>query len=271
MTKGSAQERNWLAIRQGALLFALGFVVALLVVVILVSTSPSWFIGYRSDPVSTYLRWYRLHPEQTRDKTQWLGVPIQQCPLDLQVYQRILYQTRPDVLVETGTFHGGSAYFFASMFDLIGNGRVVTIDIASFPGRPHHPRITYLTGSSESPEIVEQVKELIRPNEKVMVLLDSAHQKDHVMKELELFAPLVTKGDYLLVHDTGGPVRLFPGPESGEAVDEFFKGGPVRFFPGPEAGEAVDEFLRHNSEFVRDRSCENYGVTLLPGGFLKRL
>jgi cephalosporin hydroxylase len=250
MTKGSAEERNWLAIRQGGMLFALGFIVAVLFVVIVVNTSPSWLLGPPPDPASMYLRWYRLHPEQTRDKTQWLGVPIQQCPLDLQVYQRILYETRPDVLVETGTFHGGSAYFFASMFDLIGNGRVVTIDIVAFPGRPHHPRITYLTGSSESPEIVEQVRKLIGPNEKVMVLLDSAHQKDHVMKELELFSPLVTKGDYLLVHDTGGPVRPFPGPES---------------------GEALHEFLRHHSEFAVDTSCENYGVTLLPGGFLKRL
>ena len=248
MMRDSAQGRNWFAILRDSMLFVLGFVVALLVVIIVVNASPSWLSGSRPDPASAYLRWYRLHPEQT--KTQWLGVPIQQCPLDLQVYQRILYQTRPDVLIETGTFHGGSAYFFASMFDLIGNGRVVSIDIAVLPGRPRHPRITYITGSSESPAVVEQVKKSIGPNERVMVLLDSSHDKGHVMKELELFAPFVTKGDYLLVHDTEGPVRPFPGPES---------------------GEAVDEFLRRHSEFARDRSCENYGVTLLPGGFLKRL
>lgn len=250
MTTGLVQERNWRAMRRDGMLFALGFVVALLVVVIVENTSPLWFLGYRSDPVGMYHRWYRLHPERTRDKTLWLGVPIQQCPLDMQVYQRILYQTKPDVLIETGTLNGGSAYFFASMFDLIGNGRVVTIDIAPLPGRPQHPRITYITGSSASPEIVERVKTSIGPNEKVMVLLDSSHQKDHVTKELELFAPLVTKGNYLLVHDTGGPVRPFLGPRS---------------------GEAVDEFLPHHSEFARDSSCENYGVTLLPGGFLKRL
>lgn len=245
--------RNWRTVRQRTMLFALGFVVALLIEMIAEKTPSLWLLGFDSDPVITYQRWYRNHPERARDKTFWLGVPIEQCPLDLEVYQEILYQTKPDLLVETGTFKGGSAYFFASMFDLLRNGRVVTIDIVNLPGRPQHPRITYITGSSVSPETVEQVKASIRPGEKVMVLLDSAHQKTHVLKELEFFGPLVTKGNYMLIHDTD------------------YNGHPVRPDFGPGPGEAVGEFLEHHPEFARDFSCETYGVTLLPGGYLKRL
>lgn len=245
--------KDWHAVRERTMLFALGLVAALLITSIAEKTHSLWFAGSDSDPVIAYHRWYKEHPERVGDTTFWLGTPIQQCPLDLEVYQEILYQTKPDLLIETGTFKGGSAHFFASMFDLLGHGRVETIDIANFPGRPQHPRITYITGSSVSPEIVERIKASIGPGEKVMVLLDSSHLKSHVLKELELFGPLVTKGNYLLIHDTD------------------FSGNPFLPDSGSGPGAAVEEFLEHHPEFVRDNSCEKYGMTLLPGGYLKRL
>src|SRR4051812_28260289 len=88
----------------------------------------------------------------------WFGHLTQKCPFDLWTYQEILVETRPDLVIETGTCYGGSALFLATMFDLLGRGRVITVDIADVPGRPQHPRITYVRGSSAAPEIVRQVR-----------------------------------------------------------------------------------------------------------------
>ena len=191
--------------------------------------------------------------EETYQKTYWLGAHAQKCPLDMWIYQEILFETRPDVLIEAGTFKGGSAYYFASIFDLLKHGRVITIDIEEFPGRPVHDRITYLLGSSTSDQILAQVRSLIRPGETVMVSLDSDHHKNHVLNELRLYHSLVTPGNYLVVEDT------------------HFNGHPIlpKFGPGPT--EAVEEFLRGNPDFQVDRSREKFGLTFNPGGYLKRM
>lgn len=184
---------------------------------------------------------------------KWMGVAALKCPFDLWVYQEILHETRPDIVLETGTARGGSALFLASMFDLLGSGEVVSIDIVRRPEWPVHPRITYLTGSSTSAPILEQVRRRVAGAARVMVILDSDHKKDHVLDELREYAPLVTKGSYLIVEDTninGRPV--FPG-----------------FGPGP--GEAVDDFLKGHPAFVRDLSRERFFVTFNPGGYLQRV
>ena len=108
---------------------------------------------------------------------------LSKTPLDLWVFQEILYETKPDVLIETGTWRGGSAYYFASLFDMFDKGRVLTVDITK-KGVPRHDRITYYTGSSTAPEIIELMKSSIQENETVMVVLDSSHESEHVLNEL---------------------------------------------------------------------------------------
>lgn len=196
---------------------------------------------------------YYYSRQQTWLNTSWLGVPLAKCPLDLWVYQEILVRNRPDVIVETGTFKGGSALFLASICDLINHGRIVTIDIAPQPDLPRHPRIKYLTGSSVSDEIVGQVKERIAPGSKAMVILDSDHSCDHVLAELRHYHALVGPGQYLIVEDSnigGHPVV----PEA--------KPGPM---------EAMAIFLKETAGFAVDKSMEKFMMTFNPNGYLKRM
>ena len=206
---------------------------------------------------------------ETWMNTFWMGVMVEKYPQDLWIYQEIIYETRPDVIVETGTFYGGSALFLASICELIDSGKVITIDthdlesieveytlasraMKGAEGRPPHKRITYLRGSSISEEILKRVKQLIKPKDRVMVILDSDHEKNHVLNELRIYSELVTKGGYLRVEDTclnGNPVM----PEFG---------------PGPK--EAVEEFLRENSDFIADKNIEKFYITANPGGYLRK-
>ena len=129
---------------------------------------------------------------ETRSDTYWLGVRTDKNPLDLWIYQEMLHELRPDLIVETGTAFGGSALYLASMCDLLGHGKVVTVDIIEQAGRPEHPRLEYLTGSSIASEMVDEVKRRIEPGSTTLVVLDSNHKRDHVLEELRLYAPLVT-------------------------------------------------------------------------------
>lgn len=138
----------------------------------------------------------------------WLGMPIIQLPEDMIRYQEAVAAVKPDVIIETGVAHGGSAIFSASLCRLLGKGRVIAIDIEI---RPHNRRrieehplsdlITLIEGSSTEPEIVEQVRNAIRPDETVLIVLDSDHSYDHVMAELKAYAPLVSKGSYIISTD----------------------------------------------------------------------
>ena len=203
--------------------------------------------------LDAYHVWYNRNDQSTYNNTRWLGVETQQCPLDMWVYQELLAELKPDLLIEAGTYKGGSAYYFASIFDLLNRGRVITVDIEDVPDKPNHGRITYLRGSSTSDEILDEIKRLIQPGEKVMVILDSDHHKPNVLEELRRYSPLVTSGSYIIVQDT------------------HFNGHPIlpKFGPGPM--EAVEEFLKTTSDFQPDRSREKFGMTFNPGGFLKRL
>ncbi|MFN8707388.1 MAG: cephalosporin hydroxylase family protein [Phycisphaerae bacterium] len=138
----------------------------------------------------------------------WLGVPVIQLPEDVMRYQEAVFSLKPDVIIETGVAHGGSAILSASLCKLIGKGRVIAIDIEI---RPHnrkrieaHPLfdlITLIEGSSTAPEVVAQVRSLIKPGETVMVVLDSDHSYGHVMSELQSYAPLVTPGSWIIATD----------------------------------------------------------------------
>lgn len=188
----------------------------------------------------------------TYNDTHWRGVPVQKLPSDMWVYQEILHERQPDVLVEAGTFKGGSSYYFASLFDMLGKGRVISIDIEDLPNKPRHPRITYLLGSSTAPETLEKVKALIQPGERVMVSLDSDHHKDHVLRELRMYSPLVTSGQYLVVEDT------------------HFNGHPILPKHGPGPFEAVQEFLRARPPFAIDKTREKFLMSFNASGYLRR-
>src|SRR5829696_6461280 len=206
-----------------------------------------------SSLVDQFHRLYYDRREQTWGNTFWLGHRVLKCPLDLWSYQEILHEVRPELIIETGTYQGGSALFLASICDLLGEGEVLTIDVDRREGRPWHPRITYLTGSSTSNAILHQVRRRARGTSRVLVILDSGHAKDHVLSEMDAYAPLVTPGSYLVVEDTN------------------LNGHPVDSEHGPGPAEAVAEFLERNDAFVRDERREKFLLTFNPGGYLEKL
>jgi cephalosporin hydroxylase len=191
----------------------------------------------------------------TWHNTYWMGVPTLKCPLDLWVYAEMLFELRPEVIVETGTAFGGSALFLASVCDLLGTGRIVTVDLKGRAGHtpPRHDRIEYLRGSSTSEEIVAKVQSRLADGAMALVILDSDHSREHVLEELEVYSGLVEPGGYIIVEDTN------------------INGHPVmpEFGPGPM--EAVEEFLRTNDGFVVDRDREKFYLTFNPKGYLKRI
>jgi cephalosporin hydroxylase len=188
-----------------------------------------------------------------KDKNiNWLGIPTSKLPLDMWIYQEMIYEIKPDLIIETGTDRGGSALFFASIFDLIGQGYVITIDINNYSEKVNHPRIIKIIGDSISAEVVKKVKEIIG-NKIAMVVLDSDHRKNHVLKEMELYSEFVPINSYMIVEDTN------------------LNGYPV--MPGWGAGpmEAVKGFLKKRNDFAIDRSLEKFKITFYPNGFLKRI
>ncbi|MFN8593688.1 MAG: CmcI family methyltransferase [Thermomicrobiales bacterium] len=189
---------------------------------------------------------------QTWENTFWFGTPVLKCPLDLWIYQEIIHETRPDLIIETGTMEGGSARFMAALLDWIGHGEIVSIDIEAKSWRPVHPRITYLTGSSTDPGIIDEIAARAAGKPAVMVILDSDHRAPHVLDELRLLSPFVTPGGYLIVEDTN---------VNGHPVVPDFGPGPL---------EALDQFLSESSDFTVDRGREKLLMTFNPRGFLKR-
>ena len=202
--------------------------------------------------VDQFHRLYYHSRKRTWLNTYFLGVPVRKSPLDLWVYQELIHELRPDILVEAGTKFGGSAYYFARIFDLIGHGEVVTIDIKRQPDLPEHPRITYLTGSSTDPRIVEEVDRMIS-DRKALVVLDSAHGRDHVLTELRLWGPRVAVGSYIVVEDTHAD------------------GHPVTTHFGPGPRDAVELFLAENDSFEVDESRHKFFVSWNRGGYLRRV
>ena len=201
----------------------------------------------------------------------WLGVPVIQLPEDVIRYQEAIYTLQPDVIVETGVAHGGSAILSASLCKLLGKGRVIAIDIEI---RPHnrqriesHPLsdlITLIEGSSTAPEVVERVKGLIKPDEKVLVVLDSDHSYGHVMNELAAYAPLVSEGSWII--STDGLMQDLTDVPRGSAKWDL--DNPAR---------AARDFAAANPEFVLEppawpfnESTLSENITHWPDAWLRR-
>jgi len=196
----------------------------------------------------------------------WLGRPIIQFPQDIIAMQEIIWTVKPDLIIETGIAHGGSLIFYASMLELLNNnGLVLGIDIDI---REHNrieierhsmfKRITLIQGSSIEKNIVQQVYNLAKDRKQILIALDSNHTHDHVLEEIQLYSPLVTKNSYLVVFDTiieDMPPDFFPDRPWG-------KGNSPR--------TAVWEFLNKTDRFIIDKEIENkLLVTVAPDGFLK--
>lgn len=196
--------------------------------------------------------YFKLLEKKSGLQLSWLGHQTGKVPADLWLYQEILTQEKPDLIIETGTHWGGSALYLATICSLLNHGEVLSIDLYHKDPLPNHERISYLQGSSVSPEIIDKVAKIVGKNKKVLVILDSDHSKEHVEKELEIYSEFIRKGDLLIVEDTflgGHPSH----PEYGE--------GPT---------EAIEKFLHGNDEFYIDRSYEKFLFTLNYNGFLKR-
>jgi len=195
----------------------------------------------------------------------WLGRPIIQFPTDIVAIQELLWKVQPDVVIETGVAHGGSLMLSAALLELLGRGKVIGIDIeirphnrAAIEAHPLKRRIELIEGSSIAPETVSAARRLAADAEVVLVIFDSNHTYDHVLQELELYAPLVTAGSYLVAHD-GAQAWVADIPSAKSAWQD---GGPL---------EAIHEFLAGHKEFRIDPFYTRFGITSSPDGYLRRL
>lgn len=188
----------------------------------------------------------------TWQQTYWMGHQALKCPLDLWVYQEILWEIKPELVIECGTAAGGSTLFLAQMCDLIGKGRVVSIELITQAGVPKHPRITYLSGSTVEDSITLEVRGLAKESTPVLAILDSDHHMNHVLEEMRVYGELVTAGSYLIVEDTN------------------INGHPVLPGVGPGPMEAVEQFLQENPDFFVDQSREKFMMTQNPRGYLRK-
>jgi cephalosporin hydroxylase len=197
----------------------------------------------------------------------WMGRPIIQYPQDMIAMQEIIWEVKPDLIIETGIAHGGSLIYYASLLELIGKGEVLGIDIdirdhnrKAIESHPMYKRITMIEGSSISEEIVEKVRTYAAEKKTILVSLDSNHTHDHVLRELELYAPFVSLNSYLVAFDT--IVEYLP--------NDYVPGKPWSVGDNPKT--AVDEFLKNNKNFEIDTAIDNkLLISVTPGGYLKRI
>jgi cephalosporin hydroxylase len=153
---------------------------------------------------------------------RWHGIPCIKLPTDLILYAQALWENKPDVLIECGTGEGGSTLFYADMFNNIGNGHVISIDMTD-KGQPEHPRITYINGRMTTDETLVKVRELVK-DKTVMVVLDGNHMRSQVKRELYFYSPMVTQGQFIVVEDIYQKSGLIQQRgQAGEAVDWFFR------------------------------------------------
>lgn len=199
----------------------------------------------------------------------WLGRPIIKYPNDIVATQEIIWRVKPDLIIETGVAHGGSLILSASMLELLGGDRrVIGIDIdirvhnrKEIEEHPLYKRIDLVEGSSVAPDIVAQVRKLAEPYENVMVFLDSLHTHDHVARELEIYAPMVTVGSYLVLPDT--------------FIEYFPKGYYSHNRPwdvGANPMTALREFLKKTDDFAIDQELNGkLMITEAFDGYLRRV
>ena len=196
---------------------------------------------------------------------EWLGIPVIQTPEDLILMQELIFKIKPDVLIETGIAHGGSLIFYASLFELIGKGKVIGIDIEIkehnrkvLEVHPMFDRIQMIEGDSLAEENLEAIQKLIPPNATVLVALDSCHTREHVYNELKKYSRFVTKNSYMVVFDTHTSDMV-----DGKAAPDYYKNnGPL---------EAINLFLSENDNYGIDKMYNKLYISYSPDGYLKKI
>lgn len=203
-------------------------------------------------------RWLNHHHSDVLfERCTWMGVKAWKNPMDAWIYQEIIHEVGPDVIVEIGSASGGSTLYLAHLLELIGNGVVVSVDVDRSTFVAEHPRIVTVTGPSSAAGTLDRVSELCR-GQRCLVIHDADHTKEQVLVDLHAYAPLVSVGSYLVVED--GIVDLFhPWEHLGVTYE-----GPL---------SAIEEFLRtpNELEFEVDSDRERYVLTANPRGFLRRV
>lgn len=219
-----------------------------------------------SDNMISAINEYHKHYEKAKiwENTLWMGVPCWKLPMDAFVIQELIVKTKPDWILETGTGHGGSAMFYASICELMNHGKIVTVDIKSMVPMDEvekydlSKRITWITGGSTNVIVVDRIMkalELPNPNPNCMVILDSWHTKDHVYEEMFLYKDLVPVGGYMIVEDSHAAGNPVPWKWEDE--------GPMG---------AINKFLETESEeWEIDWECEKHLLTFNPSGYLKKI
>lgn len=202
----------------------------------------------------------------------WMGRPMIQLPEDMLRIQEVIWEHQPDVLIETGVAHGGSLMFYASLFKAMGRGRVIGVEVelrehnrAAIDAHILRPLITIVEGSSIDPATVEAVRALVRPGEKVMVMLDANHTKPHVLEELRAYGPMVTPGCYIVAAD-GIMEQVAGGPRTGPDWAHSNPKQAAIAFTAENPDFAIEEPIwPFNEGMVRER------LTYWPSAFVKRL
>jgi cephalosporin hydroxylase len=209
--------------------------------------------------------WLKLSAEyRLMYEPAWLGVPIIQLPSDIVAMQELIWKLRPELIIECGVAHGGSAILYASLLELIGHGEVIAVDCeirqynrVALMSHPLSRRIRLVEASSIAPETAARLRMMAAGREPVLVVLDSNHSAGHVQRELDLYHDLVTAGSYIVVMD-GAQAHVWDTPG----------GKPEWRTSHPLA--AIEEFLAAHQEFEEDPHYGRFEVTSSPRGFLRR-
>jgi len=200
----------------------------------------------------------------------WMGVPIIQLPADIMATQEVIWQTKPDVIIETGVARGGSVLFMASLLEMIGNGKVLGVDIdirahnrESIETHPMSKRVTLIEGGSVDESLLDKVRTEIPDGARVMVVLDSDHSRDHVLAECRAYGPMVTEGCYLVVADTlVGHLTEEEAPKKRSQI----------WYQGNEPLSALRDYLQETDRFDIDPVINGkLVISSSPGGYLKCL
>lgn len=218
-------------------------------------------------------QWVRVGWNQKYQYTfSWMGRPVIQLPEDMLRMQEVIFQLKPDVIIETGVAHGGSLIFYSSLCKAMEKGRVIGIDIeirphnrAAIEAHPLSDRIMLIEGSSTAPEIVAQAKALVKPGETVLVILDSNHTYAHVHDELEAYAELVSPGSYIVATD-GIMYDLADVPRG---VPGWTTDNPT--FAARDFAAKHPEFVIEQPVWPFNESALEHNITHWPGAWLKRV